>query len=152
MKKFLSLSAFALLALSSLVATQSQAATATGTFLVGINLTSACVYAKTADVAFSYTSFQVGAATATAGGFTLQCTNSLPYTLALDATSVTDLATNLAYTVALSAVSGTGSGVAQSYSVTGSMAAAQAGTCATAGGACTNSASTNKTRTLTITY
>ena len=152
MKKILSIAAFGMIALSSLVATQSQAASSTGTFLVNINLTSACVYAKTADVTFNYTSFQATAQAATAGGFTLQCTNSLPYSLALDATSVTDTATNLAYTVALSATSGTGSGVAQTYSVTGSMISGQAGTCAVAGGACTNAASTNKTRTLTVTY
>jgi hypothetical protein len=79
-------------------------------------------------------------------------TNTLPYTLALDATSITDTQTNLAYTVALSAASGVGSGVAQTYSVTGSMASGQAGTCAAAGGACTNGTSANKVRTLTITY
>ena len=150
MKKIL-----ALVSLAASLATLSltvQAATSTGTFNVLINLTSACVYTKTADVTFNYTSFQGTAATAVAGGFTLQCSNTLPYTLALDATSVTDQATNLAYTVALSAASGTGTGIAQAYSVTGSMASGQAGTCATAGGSCTNSASTNKTRTLTITY
>jgi hypothetical protein len=140
------------LALTSLLTAPVQAATSTGTFNVNINLTSACVYAKTADVAFAYTSFQGSAATATAGGFTLQCTNTLPYTLALDATSITDTQTNLAYTVALSAASGVGSGVAQTYSVTGSMASGQAGTCAAAGGACTNGTSANKVRTLTITY
>ena len=101
---------------------------------------------------FNYTSFQAAAATATAGGFTLQCSNTLPYTLALDFTSVTDQATNLAYTVALSAAGGTGTGIAQSYSVTGSMASGQAGTCAALGGSCTNATSTNRTRTLTITY
>ena len=145
----------ALIALAASLATLSfnaQAASSTGTFNVVINLTSACVYAKTADVTFNYTSFQAAAATATAGGFTLQCTNTLPYTLALDATSVTDTITNLAYTVALSAASGTGTGIAQTYSVTGSMASGQAGTCATAGGSCNNSGAGNKTRTLTITY
>lgn len=150
MKKIL-----ALVALAASMATLSlnaQATTSTGTFNVLINLTSACVYTKTADVTFNYTSFQAAAATASSGGFTLQCSNTLPYTLALDATSVTDQATNLAYTVALSAASGTGTGIAQAYSVTGSMASGQAGTCAAAGGSCTNSTSTNKTRTLTITY
>ena len=150
MKKIL-----ALIALAASLATLSlnaQAASSTGTFNVVINLTSACVYTKTADVTFNYTSFQAAAATATPGGFTLQCSNTLPYTLALDFTSVTDQATNLAYTVALSAASGTGTGIAQSYSVTGSMASGQAGTCAALGGSCTNATSTNRTRTLTITY
>lgn len=152
MKKILSIAALSMLSLSSLITAPVQAATSTGTFDVTINLTSACKYTKTADVAFTYTSFQVGAATATPGGFTLQCTNTLPYTLALDATTVTDAALNLGYTVALSAASATGNGLAQTYSVTGTMAAGQAGTCATAGGVCDNTASANKTRTLTISY
>lgn len=152
MKKILSIAALSMLSLSSLVTAPVQAATSTGLFNVNIALTSACVYAKTADVAFTYTSFQGTAATATPGGFTLQCTNTLPYTLSLDSTAVTDQLLNLAYTVALSAASGTGTGIAQTYSVTGSMVSGQAGTCATLGGACTNSASTNKTRTLTVTY
>jgi hypothetical protein len=42
---------------------------------------------------------------------------------------VTDDAVNLAYTLGLSATTGTGSGVDQAYSVTGTMALGQAGTC-----------------------
>ena len=131
-----------------------QAATATGNFDVNINLTSACIYAKTSDVQFNYTSFQSTVqAQTTAGGFTVKCTNLLPYTMALDsAGSYTDAAVNLAYTLALSAAGGTGNGAAQAYSVTGAMAANQSGNCATVGGACTNASSTNKQRTLTITY
>ena len=62
----------ALIALAASLATLSfnaQAASSTGTFNVVINLTSACVYTKTADVTFNYTSFQAAAATATPGGF-----------------------------------------------------------------------------------
>lgn len=150
MKKLLSLLA---LALASIATLPVQAATATGQFDVTINLTSACLYTKTSDVAFTYTSFQTTAqAETTSGGFTIQCTNSLPYTLALDSTAVLDAAVDLNYTLALSAPSGTGNGSAQSISVTGSIAADQAGKCATAGGICSNSGSINKTRTLTITY
>ena len=142
------------LALTAMLTAQTQAATATGNFDVAITLTSACVYAKTSDIAFAYTSFQsTAAAQTTSGGFTVKCTNTLPYTMALDAAgSYTDQATNLAYTLALSAAGATGTGLAQTFSVTGSIASGQAGTCATLGGACTNSASTNKQRTLTITY
>lgn len=127
-----------------------NAGTATGNFNVNITLTSVCQLTGPADIAFTYTSFQAAASTGTGGAFSVQCTNSLPYTIALDQTAVTDAAVNLAYTLGLSAAAGTGNGAAQAFSVTGSMAAAQAGTCAT--GTCTNAASANKTRTLTITY
>ena len=144
----------AALALTAMITAPTQAATATGNFDVTIALTSACIYAKTSDVAFLYTSFQsTAAAQTTSGGFTVRCTNTLPYTMALDtAGSYTDQATNLAYTLALSAAGAIGNGLAQTFSVTGSIAAGQAGTCAVLGGACTNSLSTNKQRTLTITY
>lgn len=149
MKKLLSLVA---LVLASIATLPVQAATAAGNFDVTINLTSACKYTQTSDVAFNYTSLQTGVqAQTTSGGFTVQCTKTLPYTLALDATAVTDQAVDLAYTLALSSAAGTGDGTAQAYSVTGSMAANQAGKCATTA-VCNNSTSTNKTRTLTITY
>lgn len=126
------------------------AGTATGNFNVNITLNSVCQLTGPADIDFTYTSFQGGASTGTGGAFSVKCTNSLPYTIALDSTSVTDDAVNLAYTLGLSAAGGTGNGAAQNYSVTGNMAGAQAGTCGTA--SCTNAAATNKTRTLTITY
>lgn len=153
MKKFTLLAAM-LFSAASLIALPAGAATTTGNFDVNITLTSACQYTKTSDVFFTYTSFQTtAAAQTTAGGFTVRCTNTLPYTLALDAAgSYTDQATNLAYTLALSAPGGTGNGAAQAYAVTGSIAANQGGTCTTAGGICVNTASTNKQRTLTITY
>ena len=56
---------------------------------------------------------------------------------------VTDGTTNLAYTLGMSAATGTGTGVDQAYSVTGTMAAAQAGNCLTA--ACTNGAGVVRT-------
>ena len=148
MKKLLALLALALAGVATL-----PVQAATGQFDVSISLAGTCKYVKTSDVAFTYTSLQTGAQSeTTAGGFTVQCTKNLVYTLALDSTSVTDAAVDLAYTLALSSGGGTGDGSAQAYSVTGSIAAGQAGKCATAGGACTNSASANKTRTLTITY
>lgn len=142
------------LALTAMLTAPVQAATSTGNFDVIITLTSACQYTKTSDVSFAYTSFQTtAAAQTTSGGFSVKCTNSLPYTMALDAAgSYTDQATNLAYTLTLSAAGGTGNGTAQAYTVAGSIGANQGGTCATAGGVCVNTASTNKQRTLTITY
>lgn len=150
------LAVVAALAWTALVTAPTQAATTTGTFDVNITLTTNCLYAKTADVAFVYTSFQT-AATATPGGFTVRCTNTLPYAVALDALTTTDAVTNLTYTLALDASSKTGNGLTQAFAVSGTMAGDQAGTCATAGagtaaGTCTNTLSANKQRTVTITY
>jgi hypothetical protein len=50
----------------------------------------------------------------------------------------------------LSATSGIGSGTPQPFSVTGSMAGNQAGTCA--GATCTNAGATNRTHTLIVNY
>jgi phage tail tape-measure protein len=124
-----------------------QAATAPANFNVTVNLTSKCeVTAGPTDVAFTYTSFQAGPAPATGGAFSVRCTNSLPYTMALDATSGTVI--GLAYTLGLSAASGTGAGLtAASYSVTGSMIAGQSGDCAT-----TAVCSGTQARILTVTY
>ncbi len=127
-----------------------QAATATGTFDVTINLTSACEITSSPTAAFTYTSFQATAATFSSS-FNIRCTNTLPITsITLDSTSVTDAATNLAYTLALGAAPAAGTGASQTVNITGSMAANQSGTCATA--TCTNGSSGNKQRTLTITY
>ncbi len=91
---------------------------------------------------FNYIAF--GAAAAASASYGVTCTNFLPYTMALDATSGTLL--GLSYTLALSAAAATGSGSQQTFTITGTMAAGQAGTCAT--GSCT----ATQTRTLTITY
>lgn len=136
--------------LAGLVSVSAQAAVATNTFNVAINLTSACQIKTVPAISFSYASFQVAAATA-ASSFDILCTNTLPISsITLDLTSVTDADTGLAYTLALGTVPFFGTGVAQTISITGSMPANQAGTCTAA--TCTNAASTNKTRTLTINY
>ena len=137
--------------LFGLISMTSQAATATGTFNVNINLTSACAVNTTATAAtFNYTSLQAAASTFSTS-FNVQCTNTLPIvSVALDSTAVTDGATNLAYTLALVGAPATATGVPQAVTVNGTMAAGQAGTCAAA--TCTNAASANKTRTVTITY
>jgi|KBSMisStandDraft_5_1062788.scaffolds.fasta_scaffold244357_3 spore coat protein U-like protein len=153
----------ATLVAAALGAGNAQAAGSTsGQFNVNITLTSACTLGAVTPVAFAYTSLQGAAATATGGGFSVTCTTSLPYTFGLQAgsgaatppgastVSVTDDAVNLGYSLGLSAAGGTGNGSAQSFSVTGTMAASQAGTCATA--SCTNAAATNKTQTLIINY
>lgn len=121
------------------------AGTATAGFNVTVNLTSKCeVVSAPTDVAFTYTSFQAAAATATGGAYSVRCTNTLPYTMSLDAASGT--VTGLNYTLSLSAASGTGTGAAQAFSVNGSMVSGQAGTCAL--GSCSGT----DARVLTITY
>lgn len=121
--------------------------TAPAGFNVTVNLTSACeVTAGPTDVAFTYSSFQTTAATSTGGAFSVRCTNTLPYTMALDATSGTVIGLN--YTLALSAAGGTGAGLtAANYTVNGNMVSGQSGTCATTA-VCNGS----QARTLTVTY
>jgi len=150
MKKIMRLG-IALLAILGAAITPAQATTATGTFNVTINLTSACLVNTGATAAtFAYTSEQATAATF-GTAFNVTCTNTLPIvSIALDTLSVTDTAVNLAYSLALASVPTVATGVAQAVTVNGTMAANQSGTCATA--TCTNSAATNKQRTVTITY
>ena len=151
-----------IISLTSLLSSTAQAQSTSGTFNVNITLTSACTLTAIADVNFAYTSFQVAAQAATGGGFSVSCTNLRPYTFGLQAGSgaavppgaatiaVTDVALNLAYSLGLSAAGGTGSGVAQGYNITGTMAGAQAGTCA--GATCTNALSANRVQTLIVNF
>ena len=96
-----------------------------------------------ANINLPYTSFQPAPAAASVN-FNINCTTSMPYTMALDATSGTLVGLN--YTLALSQTAATGTGVNQTFSINGSIAAGQSGTCATA------SCSASDIRTLTITY
>lgn len=117
--------------------------TDTGTFGVSIATPATCSLSNApGDVVFNYVAFGGAANASTTYGVT--CTNYLPYTMALDATSGTILGVN--YTLALSAAGATGSGSQQSYTISGNIAAGQAGTCAS--GSCTAS----QGRTLTISY
>jgi spore coat protein U-like protein len=160
MKRILTATAIA----AALAAGNAQSANTSGTFTVNVTLTSACtVSSAVTNLAFAYTSF--GAlANATGGAFSVSCTNTLPYTFGLQSgngavsppgaatIAVLDDALNLNYSLALSAAGGLGNGLAQSYSVTGTMAAGQAGTCATSPATCSNAAATNKIHTLIINY
>ena len=140
-----------LAAATSLVMAVSAGATSTppSSFNVTVNLTSACsVTSAPTPVAFNYTSGQTSAAAPTAGSgaFQVTCTNLLPYTMALDATSGTFTTVGLNYTLSLSAASATGNGSAQSFTVGGSIAANQSGS--GAGASCSDTSA----RTLTISY
>jgi hypothetical protein len=124
-----------------------------GTFAVSITAPATCSFStQPGNIDFNYTSF--GAAALANTFFVTNCSNLLPYTMALDVTSGTIVGLN--YTLALNTTPdsggtspltsrGTAAG-AQTFYINGSIAAGQAGTCAT--GTCSGS----ETHTLTITY
>ena len=116
----------------------------TTTFNVTITVAAACqITAPPGNLSFTYTSLQAGAASASTT-FALRCTNGHAYSMALDSTSNSLL--GLTYTLGLSSSNATGNGASQTFTINGSIAANQAGTCST--GTCTGT----QTRTLTITY
>ena len=114
-------------------------------FNVAVVTTNSCqISVPPGNVSFTYTSFQAGQATANTS-YGVRCTTALPYTMALDATSGTLL--GLTYNLSLApASSGNGTGATQTYSINGSIAGGQAGTCGTA--VCSGS----QTRTLTLSW
>ena len=121
----------------------SPQSTAAGTISVAISTPASCsLSTPPGNVVFNYVGFGAAANASTTYGVT--CSNFLPYTMALDATSGTILGLN--YTLSMSAASATGSGAPQTFTISGNIAAGQAGTCAT--GSC----SASQARTLTITY
>ncbi len=134
------------------------------TFPVTVFITPLCTISTAPGaLSFAYTSMQ-GAPAVASTSFAVTCTNTVPYSAALDAYAVTDSVVNLSYALnvgqsvrpagsayaAAAPLSATGSGVAQTISIDGTIAAGQSGTCAAA--TCTNAASANNIRTLTITY
>src|SRR5689334_9496752 len=140
----------------------SDAANTSGQFNVNMTLTSTCSLSAVTAIDFAYTSLQGAVANGSNGNFTVTCTNSLPYTFGLQSgtgaatppgaatITVTDNAVNLQYVLGTSAAGGTGNGAAQAYNITGTMAAAQSGTCGVA--SCTNAAATNKAQTLILNF
>jgi spore coat protein U-like protein len=117
--------------------------TVTAALNVSAITTNSCqVTVSPGNVDFSYTSFQ-GAASNASATYGVRCTFNFPYNMSLDATSGTLLGLN--YTLAVPAGS-TGTGLTQTHTINGSIAAGQAGTCAT--GVCNGT----QTRTLTISW
>src|SRR4030095_8801322 len=99
------------------------------TFNVSIITIASCTLTSPpGNINLSYTSFQAAPAAASAN-FGVNCTTSMPYTMALDATSGPLVGLN--YTLALSQSAATGTGAAQTFSINGGIAAGQPGTCAT---------------------
>ena len=123
-----------------------------GTIPVSIVAPASCNFTTTpANIVFSYTSFNPVAVMANST-FGMRCSNSLAYSIALDST--TGVIAGLSYSLTLNTVGSGGSsplasignGVPQSFFVNGTIAAGQAGACASA------TCSGTQTRTLTITY
>jgi spore coat protein U-like protein len=114
------------------------------TFPVSIVTPSTCsISTPPGNLLFTYAAFQ-GAAASASTTFSAICNNTVPYTMALDSTSGILLGLN--YSLNISAPSAVGTGGAQNFTISGSIAAGQAGACAT--GTCNSSAP----RTLTVTY
>jgi spore coat protein U-like protein len=74
----------------------------------------------------------------------VQCTNGMPFTMATDVPEA--VLNGLRYTLGISGPAMNGTGTAQTYNITATIPAGQAGTCTT--GSC----SATRTHTLTITY
>lgn len=125
--------------------------TATANFDVSVTLTAVCRLGTTpGPLDLSYTSFQTLEATDETP-FTVECTNTLPYSMALSSSTATlaglpvtlTLLTSANAAVPASVTAGTS---AASYKVKASIPSGEQGTCAV--GTCTDSVQ----RTLTITY
>lgn len=121
----------------------------TSTFPVSITFPASCTITSVGNVAFgTYTALQTTSLVAPTANIVLNCTSKLPYTMSLDANS--GVVAGLNYSLTINAltppVTSRGTGPAQTHSLVGTMAANQAGTCAT--GVCAGT----QTRTLTITY
>jgi spore coat protein U-like protein len=95
------------------------------------------------NISFIYTSFQAAPAPATST-YGVRCTSLFPYNMSLDGTQPYNLL-GLDYTLSIPA-SSVGTGLTQTHTINGSIAAGQAGACAT--GVCNGT----QTRTLTISW
>lgn len=112
-------------------------------FGVSIGTPATCsVSAPPGDIVFDY--LALGPAVNPSTTFGVTCTYALPYTMALDVAGATVV--GLAYTLALSSPGSVGTGSQQTYSINGSMAAGQPGTCAA--GTCSGS----RVHAVTISY
>lgn len=154
------LALIAALGLSVLASGASQALTQSPTFAVEITLMPTCQTATVSALNITYTGFAT-TLSQSGGNFTMTCNSNLAYSFALDigsggtatARQYVDQATGFPYTLSTPAA-GTGNGSGQSLQILASLTGgtAFAFACADSAAGCTNSGSTNSTRTLTITY
>lgn len=94
------------------------------------------------NIALTYAAF--GAQKTASTTFRVTCTNSMPYTVTTDVTEA--VLVGLRYTLSLNATSANGTGSPQTFTVTATIPAGQAGTCPS--GTCSGT----NTHTLTISY
>lgn len=116
--------------------------TVAANYTVGVNNQCVLNTFPTAMV-FNYTSFSTTPQVLTRQ-FDLRCSNALPWSVAVSPASSTLMGLN--YTLARSPVSGTGNGADQVITLTGTLPAGQAGTCANA------NCSATQPHVVTITY
>lgn len=125
------------------LSTDTGAILAATSFGVSANIQHSCYFSSApAPLSMNYTSFTSTPATGNAA-FQLSCTYNSPYTLTIGP-PVTGTLLGLNYSLALSAPSGTGTGGPQSFSVNGTVASGQSGTCAT------SSCSASQAHTITV--
>jgi spore coat protein U-like protein len=114
-----------------------------GTIPVAIYAPALCTMVTPAgDLFLTYAAFGPLASRSTS--FAVTCTSGMPYSIATDVTE--GVLTGLRYTLGLNSTTANGTGAPQTYSITATIPAGQAGTCATA------NCSGVRTHTLTITY
>ncbi len=120
------------------------------TFPVSILNPATCNITSVANVAFgTYVALRSTPLVSPTANVVMNCTTNLPYSLALDATTGLIAGVGLNYSLATSWTAGSqlrGTGPGQTFTMTGTLPANQAGTCST--GSCSGS----DTRTLTVTY
>ena len=114
--------------LSNISGLASGSVLGTAVFSANASIQHSCYFSTApSTLTLNYTSFTTTTATGVSA-FALSCTFNTPYTLAVAPTTGTAL--GVSYSLALSAASGTGSAAAQNFTVTGTAAADQSGTCA----------------------
>ena len=124
--------------------TQSGSTQATATLTPVATILGSCSFSTApGPIVLNYVSFS-NSPVINSTNFSVNCSSGTPYTLALNTTSGTVL--GLSYSVGLNASNAIGNGSAQSYTVTGSIAANQSGNCSTA------SCSATRAHTITLTY
>jgi len=124
----------------------------TATFPVSITAPATCIFStQPGPITFNYSSF--GSAVLANTFFRTNCTNLLPFSMALDATSGTIVGVNYMLALSTTANSGgisplasRGTGAAQTFYINGNIATGQSGSCTTA--ICSGS----QAHTVTITY
>lgn len=143
-----------LMGIAALTSASLQAATLPpASFNVNVTLNAACqLTTAPGAINLTYTSFAAAAVSATTP-VTVNCTNSLPYTLSLNTANADQLGLTIPLEIldnggAVATFPVTSGNAAANYSIRATISAGQRGTCASSAVACTGTVA----RTLTVTY